>query len=752
MNMLLRLLGLEHGTEVHRIVDSGWRVTQPVPSGVLYAVVILGACLALVNFLPKVSMRASVRIWTFLLRLAMLGALLVVLYGIEWHLGLELNEKQHWVLLVDDSASMAPADVDGKSRFSAALEDMKRVREAVQGRADLTVATVSGRALGDEPGQGPTLFRSVVARHALSRSSVDRLVILTDGRDSERRDLRQLGEDLRARDIRLSVRLYGSKTAPVDAVIMAEPERTVLRLGEDLVVRGSVAGKLGAGDHTVALREDGRDVKTFAVSAETSRRFELRHRPEKKGRHVYTLELLAEDALKQNNQTRFAADVVEEKINVLLIEGSPRFEFKLVKAPLEVDPLVNLVSICHIPGGGVFVQGKPLHKKPEQGLISSQAELFKYDVIILRDISRSYFREGGDTTESRLQNIVQFVTKRGGGLVVLGGQDVFRAGGYQDSHLAEVLPFDLSDRISSRDQFEGLFFVMIPKPAYQHPILRLLPELDTNRERLNSLRQLDGSNNVGDFKPMATSLMTRTVSVKAESGKPVEKQAPIMGTITVGEGKVLAAAVDTLWRWQLQPDFDDPPLTFLLANTVRYLAPLPGRKPGAPNVALADMTPQVGQEFLLSTDLKDSNFEPIRNADLVVTVARPDGTSYRMCPRDLPEEPGHYEYRVFIDQPGRYSVTAKFDKHESTREFLAGAAAGEFADLSVDREGINRLVEAAAGEIFDDTATWLRSVDMQPARKAAVRDLEAWNSPLILLLFTVFVCVDCYIRKRQGLV
>jgi hypothetical protein len=297
-----------------------------------------------------------------------------------------------------------------------------------------------------------------------------------------------------------------------------------------------------------------------------------------------------------------------------------------------------------------------------------------------------------------------------------------------------------------------MFFVMIPKPAYQHPILRLLPELDTNRERLNSLRQLDGSNNVGEFKPVATPLMARTVSVKSETGKPVERQAPIMATMAVGEGKVLAAAVDTFWRWQLQPDFDDPPLTFLLANMVRYLAPLPGRKPGAPNVALADATPQVGQEFLLSTDLKDPNFEPIRNAELVVTVTRPDGSSYRMYPRDLPEEPGHYEYRVFIDQPGRYAVTAKFEKHESTREFLAGAAAGEFADLSVDREGISHLVEAAEGEIVEDTETWLRSVDVQPARKPAVRDLEAWNSPLLLLLFMLFVCVDCYLRKRQGLV
>ena len=44
-----------------------------------------------------------------------------------------------------------------------------------------------------EPGQGPTLFQDVIARTALSRSQVNRLVMLTDGRDSERRDLQRLG-------------------------------------------------------------------------------------------------------------------------------------------------------------------------------------------------------------------------------------------------------------------------------------------------------------------------------------------------------------------------------------------------------------------------------------------------------------------------------------------------------------------------------------------------------------------------------
>lgn len=753
MNWLLKLLGLPHSEDVHRIVDGSWTLSQPLPPVLFFAILAIGLALAFVNFLPWVSMRLSVRIWTCLLRLAMLAVLLAVLGGLEWKVQLEMNERPRWTVLLDDSGSMATTDAGGQTRYTAALADLDRIRGKVGDRVDLTVQTFGGSAeLGLEPGQGPTLFQDVIARAALSRGQVERLILLTDGRDSERRDLERLGDDLQARGIRVAVRLFGSTTPPADVGIAAEPDRNVLRLGEELVVRGSVRGPRATGDESVTLKEDGKPIKTFQVQSKNDGRFEVRHRPKQKGAHIYSLELPAADAVAANNSTRFTVNVVEEKINVLLLEGFPRFEFKFVKLVLEVDPLVNLVSVAHIPGGGVHVQGTPLHRNAEEGLINSPAELFKYDVVILRDVPRSYFRAGGDTTESRLLNLVQFVTKRGGGLVVLGGQDVYRAGGYQDSHLAPILPFDLSNRISNQDQFDGLFYVQVPQQAYDHPILQLLPNAAENRERLGSLRQLDGSNNVGGLKPLATPLLTRMVQVKGKGDTLVEKEAPILAYMAVGEGKVLAAAVDTLWRWQLQPDFDDPPLAMLLANTVRYLAPPPGRKPGQPNITLSDPSPQVGQDVELATDLRDANYDPITSADLVVTVRKPDSSSYRMYPRDLPEEPGHYAYRVHLDQPGPYLVTARYGKFESTRELVAGAAAGEFADLSADREGMERMTKAAGGELVTgELDGWLNRLDLQPTRKPAERDLEVWNSPLVLLLFLGLISADCYVRKRQGL-
>ncbi len=751
MNTLLHLMGLDGATHVEKITSSAWQFSQPLAPWLFYSILGIGGILAGLNLLPQIGMRKSVRAGTVLLRLAMAGLLLVILGHLEWHFTAETAVRPEWTVLVDDSASMSTKDVGGDTRYKAAMADLEAIREAAGGRVNLTVASVSGRGLGADCGQGPTRFGEALVRTALARERFDQLLLLSDGRDSDQRDLSSLGEDIRARGVRVAAKLYGMPQPPPDTGIGGQPDRSVIRFGEELLVKGSMNG-VGAGQESaVRLLENNSEVKAVTVPPENRGRFEIRHRPAKKGRLLYTLECSGQDSVAQNNRVTFTVDVVDEKINVLMIEAFPRYEFKILKTVLEVDPLVNLVTICHLPGGGVYVQGEPLHRNPEQGIIASQSELFKYDVVILRDVSRNYFRAGGDTSESRLQNLVEFVTKRGGGLMVLGGQDVFRAGGYETSCLTQVLPFDLSNAVGGPPQFDGLFFANIPRPAYEHPILRLLSDPAANVERLNSLRQLDGCNNVGRFKPMATPLMTRTLELTDAGEKKREVTVPVMACMSVGDGKVLAASVDTLWRWQLQPDFDDPPLTMLLANAVRYLAPPPGNKPENPNVSFEDATPQVGQDMLLATVLKDRNFDPIRNAELDVTVIRPDGGTQHLYPRDLPEEPGYYEYRVRLDQPGAYKVLAKHGKVESQREFVAGAAAGEFADLSPDKPGMEKLTKAAAGELIEDLPAWLAKTRMQPILRSAECDLEVWNSPLILILFILLVCADCYIRKRAGL-
>lgn len=753
MNLLLRLLGLDGGTDVQSVSTWTWRAIEPASAAVT-AVIVVGAILALINFLPRLRVRKTVRLWSFLLRLGMTGVLVVLMLHLEVQLKMQVRQKPAWVVLVDDSGSMATADApNGATRFAAATSDLAAIRQAAGAQVQLDVQTLSGQALGEQAGKGPTLIAQAVTRGVLGRSGVDRLIFLTDGHDSEKRDLTNLGGDLKSRGVALGVRVYGQETPPAEPAIFAQPQRPMIRLGEDLVVKGSIAkaAKSEGASYTVSLKENGKQVKQVAVSPQEAGGFLVSYKPPKSGTFLYTLQLEGMGPSALGNAYSFKANVVEEKIKILVLEGFPGYEFKLMKVALEVDPMVQLASVVQIPGGGVYVQGKPLHKNPEQGLVSSQSELFKYDIIFLMNLSRQYFRAGGDTSESRLRDIVEFVNKRGGGLVVLGGSDVYRAGGYESSPLADLLPFDQGDFFSKDAQFDGKFFVTLPKAAYSHPILRMFDDPKRNKERLDGLRQLDGSNNVGRFKPLATPLLTRGVKIKDARGELVEKEVPILAYQAVGDGKVVAAAVDTLWRWQLQPEFEDPPLAKMLANIVRFIAPPPRMTPGGPDVKISDQSLQVGQQATLYTTLKDKNYDPIRNADLKVTVTRPDGSKQDMYPRDLGEQPGRYEYKIDLDAPGAYDVKAALDKEEYNTSFVVEASGSELADRSADLPAMQSLAKAAGGEVISSMDSWLASAAKMGSIQPAVRDLQVWNSPLALLAFLVMLSADCYIRKRQGL-
>lgn len=752
MDHFFRWLNLDPFTRIDRIRDFRFITESWLPVEVVWALAALGLILAGINFLPAIRMRRRVRLLCFVFRLGMIGLLLLVLLRTHLKLDIQMARAQSWLALVDDSGSMRTADAPGGTRFNAAVSDVKALRQAVGRQVALDVASLSAAPLDREAGEKtPTHIHSAILRELAERPRVQRVLLLTDGRDGEKQDFSLTGEALKSRGVALDIGLYGTETPSVDSRLTAQPERSVIRLGEPLVIRGSLQDASGKDGRDLKLLENGKPVRTVTVPRDSYGWFEVLYRPEKSGRHRYTLSMETEDAYRGNDACSFFVDVRDEKINVLMVEGLPRYEFKLTKVVLETDPLVYLVCVSHLPGGGVYTQGGALHAEPSAGIIKSATELYKYDLVILRDVPRTLFRSGSDTNEMPMKLLASFVEKRGGGLVTMGGQSVYRAGGYQDSPLAAILPFDLSDSFSKKPQFPGRFSVQVVNEQYDHPLLRLLPDAAANQELWGRLPMLDGCNNVGAVKPMGKPLLSRLVGIQTPSGEMETREVPVMAFQDLGGGKILAASIDTFWRWQLQPDIEPPPLETLMANIVRYLAPEPGLRAGNVNVVIADPTPVLGQTVVLSTLLRDKNYDPVRLVDLQVVVTKPDRKILTIYPCDLPDRPGYYEYRFLADQPGDWSATAIWGKEKQTAQFVVREQDSEFAELAVDREAMQALAGAANGSVVENVAAWAKGADVSPVTEPAVRDLEVWNSPAVLVLFLLLVCADCLVRKRQGL-
>jgi hypothetical protein len=331
-------------------------------------------------------MRRHLRAVSFLLRLAIVGIVLLALYRIELSMSLLVLKPQRWQVLLDDSGSMQSADADGRTRFTAARQDLDTIRGALGDDVRLVTVTLRGAPAGGAPGTGPTHLYAAIAENALRGEPLDRLIVLTDGRDTAAHDFGRLGRDLKTADVAVAVRVYGSTKQAAAAALFATPDSEVLRLGEDLIVQGAILAPEPAAAYPLRLFEDGEEVLAVTIPQAQRDAFQLTYRPKAAGLHQYTLKLPDDGRRTGSREASFMVRVTPEKIRVLLIEGVPRYEFKFLRYLLDSDPLIELVSLVHLPGGGVYLQGKPLHANAEQGLINSRTDLFKYDVAILLDV------------------------------------------------------------------------------------------------------------------------------------------------------------------------------------------------------------------------------------------------------------------------------------------------------------------------------------------------------------------------------
>ena len=222
-----------------------------------------------------------------------------------------------------------------------------------------------------------------------------------------------------------------------------------------------------------------------------------------------------------NNEISTFVTVIKEGISVLFVEGKVRaWEPKYLRFALAGQPSVRLYE-------SVRLNDNPPEK--EEGALF-QLDSQHYDVIILGDITSRRFSAGNQRI---LAKVKELVTKKGTGLMMIGGLENFGEGGWQNTEIEDVLPV----HIETRGQVDGQVR-MVPTPdGLRHYVMRLA-ENDADNQRLwNGLPKLDGMTQLGKEKPGAL--------VLAKSDK---NESLLVGQI-VGNGRTLAFGGDTTWRW-----------------------------------------------------------------------------------------------------------------------------------------------------------------------------------------------------------
>lgn len=374
------------------------------------------------------------------------------------------------------------------------------------------------------------------------------------------------------------------------------------------------------------------------------------------------------------------------------------------------------------------------------GFPQTAADLYRYHAVIVDDLEAGFF------TPDQLGLLRNFVTRRGGGFLMLGGLDSFAAGKYDRTPVGDLLPVYL-DRPAA-DSGPSEFKLALTREGWLQPWVRTRRTEDDENRRLAGMTSFQTLSRTGSAKPGATVL----AEVRDAAGNAL----PALVAQPFGKGRSAALLVGDLWRWGLRrEDYRQDDFERAWRQTARWLvADVPGRVEVRATPAAGTATPAVD----ISVRAADPEYLPLDNAAVSVQITRPNKETITLAAEADDREAGQYAAKFVPREPGAYRAVATVTGPDGAvvgkREvgWCVQPEADEFARLEPNRELLEGIAARTGGEmVTGDLSSFVAGL---PSRKAP--NMEAWVSPLwhqgwYFLVTIVCLAAEWCIRRRHGM-
>ncbi len=684
------------------------------------------------------------------------------------------------ILMVDSSRSMKIADsVGNRSRWDAlrtALDSAKSQFSELAESWDLRLyrfdetTTVTewndGEADLPEKPDGPQTAIGSALEDVLQREAQQRIVAVLLMSDGAQRAFAP--RDVPPQSV---ARRLANDGTPLYTITFGKPAlglQSDLRI-EDLLVGDTVfaetpvhveatVGTDGYVNQTVnvqllweSVEGEMEVVDTRQVLIKSNRRripVSLSHTPLVPGEYKISVKITSPEgelATNNNEQSTFVS-VLKGGVNVLYLVGAtrigggpsiePRFIRGALAAHADIDVQYELFDY---------------RKRPLD--IRQQLREGKYDVYLLGDLDDS-------ALDRRSWEQIALDVENGAGLAMLGGFHSFGPGGFRGSPLGNALPVRIgrAERQNFGEplrkdmhHFSPLRLVPTDLGRLEHPILNLD---DDGENPLNwkALPLLDGANRLD------RSMLRPNARVIAESDNA--GRWPLLVTGAWGEGRNLALAVDSTWRWQME-GFGEVHRRFW-----RQLVLWLGRKDETDGQAVwvrfDGRRYQRGSQVHFSLGAFDDKREPVSSATFNIEVQKPDGSSVTVNASRRGKKlvgnfgettlPGDYRVTVTANDRGAVLGTteARFLVPDQDMELDQPAAEptllASLANLTSEAGGRGLAPEELPG-LLEQLKSRTSEFEEEISKKRTL-----WDTWPLLLMLVGILGGEWWLRKRWGLV
>jgi uncharacterized membrane protein len=714
------------------------------------------------------SWRAGV-IWALQ---TLLAALLLVLLWQPAITVAELKPQQNIIaVLVDDSRSMALSE-DGSTRQAQAvkalqsgfLTTLNRSFQTRLYRVDDVPARIDSLE-GLQPKAPSTRIGDSLKQLSEETSDlpIGAVVLLSDGGDNTGGIAADAISALRARHIPVHAVGFGREHAQhdveIDDAVVAPRALAGSRIAAkitfhqrgyagskmNLTVRDVSGGqvKLLAG-RTVGLGPDGNlqtETLLFDIGGAGARTLQISAAP-----------LPGEQNTANNTVTR-VVNVGSEPRRILYMEGEPRWEYKFIRQAEEDDRMVEIASIDRTSENKIYRQGIADPKELADGFPTRPEDLFVYQGLIIGSVEAGYFSPG------QQELIREFVDRRGGGLLLLGGQFALADGGWNATSLTDLFPTTLPTQAGTfhreADPRNGTTHTTVElAPAGEDSIItRLVDDPAANDAKWKKLPYLMDYEDPGTQKPGAAVL---AYMITPEGRKN------LLITENFGRGRTSIMATGGSWRWQMSSPLGDTAHDLFWQQLLRWLvSDTPGHVAASvPAQMLLD-----NGAVTLTAEVRDPLYNPAADAKVEAHILGPSGVSALVEMSPVPGSPGQFQAAWSAPKTGAYltEVTAqRTDPKTGTfkelgRDVLTFQRMDGIAEnfhTEQNQELLERLATQTGGQYWKpaDLGKLAASIPFSEAGVTMRETKDLWNLPLVFLLLLLLRFSEWWLRRKWGIV
>jgi uncharacterized membrane protein len=700
------------------------------------------------------------------LRIAALALVLFCLFRPTLVVRAAVDQQNVVAVLLDDSRSMQIPDWNSKPRGAFVKEQfglpdsplLKSLSDRFLVRTFRFSSTATRMGSASEMNfSGPQTKLGAAldgARDELAGLPVAGVVLVSDGADTSDGSLDPALLAMKAQKIPVFTVGVGSEELPRDVQIdRVNTPRTVLKdasLLVDVVVRNT---GYGGRTVTVDVEDEGRIIGSEKVqlpSDGSPAQVRLRAIASEPGPRLFKFKVSPQEGelVTQNNVRESLVSVRDAREQILYFEGEPRFEMKFLRRGVVDDKNLEVVALQRTADNKYMRLFGDEPEDPEElvgGFPKTREELFKYRGLILGSVEAGVF--SGD----QLQMIAEFVERRGGGLLMLGGARSFGEGGYGGTPVADALPLliDPSKRASEPSDLARLK-VSPTRAGLTHAVTQIANSEAASSTRWSELPQVTAVNAMLPVKPGATVLLNGT----DERGRT---QA-VLSSQRYGRGKGLALTAQDTWVWQMHASMalEDQTHEHYWRQLLRWLVD------GVPDVVDVRTTSdrvEPGEVVNVEAAVVDKRFVELNDATVVATIARPGGATMTVPLQWTGERDGQYRGSFVSTEAGAYEVTVDATRAggqavgSGVTYVRAAASEAEYFDPTMHAAPLQRIAEETGGKFYTtDTAKGLAE-DVRYAGRGvtSVEERELWNMPIILLALMGLVCAEWGYRRIVGL-